>query len=245
MFFILKKWIVGLFFISITSFSATVGYIPSESKLSTIDHKYYSLGYLEAFEQPAWTYYQYKKNYLNGRHDRSNVFLEDTAVLTDSAKPEDYKYSGFDRGHMVPAGDMKISERSMQESFFMSNVSPQRPDFNRGIWKKLEREIRRWVSAKGDLHIFTGPIFSKKPSFLRGTSIAIPKAFYKIVVQERKGRYYVAAFIFPNEGSNQRLKKFMRTVDSIEQATGIDFLSTLPDRIENKVESEIQASYWF
>ena len=96
------------------------------------------MSYLETHEQAEWVYYRLNSNLVSGNVKRSNNFREDKSIRTGSANLSDYKYSGYDRGHLAPAGDMKSSNTGMSESFFMSNISPQTPSFNRGGWKKLE-----------------------------------------------------------------------------------------------------------
>lgn len=241
---ILKKWLLPFFLVCSFCLAAAVEYIPQESKISQVSHKYFSLGYREEFEQAAWTHYLFKKKYLSGQVSRSNRFKEDPYVLTDSAKPEEYYYSGFDRGHLVPAGDMKISTDAMRESFYMSNISPQKSYFNRSIWRSLEYRVRSWVRQKGDLHVFTGPIFSKKPEYIRGTSIAIPSGFYKIILQETKSSFRAIAFYLPHQRINESIDQFVVTIDEIEKKSGIDFLSELPDKVENELESKIITNGW-
>lgn len=240
------KWILLFFFAgSFSLYSGTFDFVPHYTGIVRVDHRYYSLGYQEKYEQPAWTYYHYKKKYLKGTQDRVNSFREDPTISSDSARPEEYRYSGYDRGHMVPAGDMKISYRAMSESFYMSNISPQKPYFNRGIWRKLENQVRRWVKSKGDLHIFTGPIFGKKVRYLPRTKIGIPKAFYKIILKKKnKGDHEMIAFIFPNEKSKKNIRFFMVTVDQVERETGVDFFSYLSDRLENRLEAQVRSENW-
>lgn len=240
------KWILAFFLIIINQSIWAFTFEPSESKLAKVDHAYFSLGYIEKFEQPAWTYYHYKKQYLRGTHHRTGDFKEDPILLTDSAKPEEYKYSGYDRGHMVPSGDMKITQESQEQSFYMSNISPQKPRFNRGIWRKLENQVREWVRKKGDVHVYTGPIFSsKKVRFINKTKIAIPDAFYKIILKKEDKLTKVIAFLMPNKKSDEEIEKYLVSVDEIEKKTKIDFLSDLPDTLENKIEKEINKDFWY
>ena len=117
-----------------------------------IRHKYYTLSYNEDHEQANWVHYRLNPTFLNGTTPRINSFKVDPNVSTKSAELSDYKGSGYDRGHLAPAGDMKYSKESMIESFFMSNMSPQNPSFNRGIWRKLEEAIRRW-GKKNEIYI--------------------------------------------------------------------------------------------
>ena len=122
----------------------TFDYLPlMEHGDEIVKHTAFTLCYSEAHEQAKWVAYHLTAEMCdNSGEERTNNFRTDPDVKTGSASPEDYKKSGFDRGHLCPAGDMGWSEQTMSESFFMSNMSPQAPSFNRGIWKKLEEQIR-------------------------------------------------------------------------------------------------------
>ena len=111
-----------------------------------ISHTAYTLKYSEQHEQASWVAYTLKSSHTSGTVGRTNDFREDYKVKTGSASLSDYKGSGYDRGHLAPAADFKWSSTAMSESFFMSNMSPQKPGFNRGIWKKLESRKLPWFS---------------------------------------------------------------------------------------------------
>ncbi|WP_052670538.1 DNA/RNA non-specific endonuclease [Draconibacterium sediminis] len=216
-------------------------YLPV-SKGEQVVHKYFILDYNEAEEQANWVYYKLNKGMLVGEAKRTN-FRMDPMVSTGSASVKDYTNSGYDRGHLCPAADMKFDDLAMYETFYMSNMTPQVPAFNRGIWKSLEEKTRNWVYEKDSLIVVVGPIFSKSQLRIGSNNVAVPIYFYKILFDEGKGK--ILAFKMTNEGSAQNLSSFVTTVDSIEELTGIDFFSQLPDRIEENLESSIELSNWF
>jgi endonuclease G len=174
---------------------------------------------------------------INGSFKRTNNFRQDKKVSTGSASLADYRKSGYERGHLAPAGDMKLSYNMMSESFLLSNISPQNPSFNKGGWKTLEKLVRSWAS-KSSLYITTGGILSDLTLNKIGkNNVSIPNRFYKIIFNPNNQE--VISFIMPNSKINKDLDYYIVTVDAIEEITGIDFLSDLDDEIENKIESKI------
>lgn len=201
-----------------------------------VHHEYYSLSYVEEYEQPEWTFHMICKGCL-GKAERKNNFRVDPSIKTNSATLSDYKGSGYDRGHLVPAGDMTFNDLSMSESFYMSNMSPQAPSFNRGIWRKLESKIRDWSNEFDTTYVVTGPILNFGYSTIGSNNVAVPQLFYKVIYF--KNQQKMLAFILPNEGSKSDISDFQVTVDEVEQKTMIDFFSGLDDVLETKLESNI------
>ena len=147
-------------------FSQNIGIPYFIEDKQVIEHEYYVLSYSEKHEQAYWVSYLLDSSRLNGGIDRTNDFRIDPFIKTGSATLSDYKGSGYDRGHLVPAADMNFALDAMSETFYMSNMSPQVPSFNRGIWKKLESLVREWANYEGVLYIVTGPIFTTETIYL-------------------------------------------------------------------------------
>ena len=210
-----------------------------------IDRPGYALGYIEAHEQPAWVIYRLTAEEITTKATaRTNDFREDPDIPTGSATLDDYKRSGFDRGHLAPAGDMAYSVQTMSDSFYMSNMSPQKGEFNRGIWQKLESTVRKFAITEKDVYIVTGPILPKNKTLTIGPNeVTVPDAFYK-VIYDRTPPQKMIGFILPNEGSSKRLQTFVVTVDEVEQATGLDFFSKLPQPLQETLESSIDVNAW-
>ncbi len=125
-----------------------------------IHHHGYSLLYSEADEQALWVAYLLTCDETEGEHDRTDNFRADPEILTGSAELSDYKGSGYDRGHLAPAADLKWSSESISDSFYLSNMSPQAPGFNRGIWKELESWVRTKVVENFEIYVVTGPVLT-------------------------------------------------------------------------------------
>lgn len=177
---------------------------------------------------------------------RVDSFKFDPDVTTGSATLSDYKGSTYDRGHLAPAADMKMSSISMSDSFYMSNISPQIPGFNRGIWMQLEELVRTWAIREGSLFIVTGPVLNKEIYPTIGVNeVAIPELFYKALLDYSGDEIKGIGFILPNETSSFSLEHYTFTIDEVEEITLHDFFHNLPDDIENEIESEINILEWF
>lgn len=211
------------------------------SKGEIVKHTYYTLAYSEADEQAYWVYYHLTPELINGTQSRTDDFRADPLVSTGSASLDDYKGSGYDRGHLCPAADMTLNKTSMSESFYLSNMSPQNPSFNRGIWSKLEDRVRQWVGEYGDLYVVSAGVLTEKLGEIGADEVTVPKSYYKVIYSEKNG---MIALILPNQGSTTGLDQFVVSVDEVERQTGIDFFSGLDDKNENQMESTVNISNW-
>lgn len=236
----MKAAIIFLF-VSTHLFAKT--YFPDCVNKELVQHTYYSLCYSEQNEQAAWSAHYLTVKSLSGAQNRTNNFRVDPNVSTESANKSDYKNSGFDRGHLVPAGDMKLNRTSMSESFFMSNISPQSPGFNRGVWRRIEKLTRKWAQEYGGLFVVTGPILEKGLPTI-GQNVSIPRYFYKIIFDASSKKQKMLAFLIENKNSKSPLKEFVTTVDEIEQITGIDFFHEMSTSWQNQLESQVNLSDW-
>ena len=205
-----------------------------------VRHDGYALRFRVDYKQADWVAYPLLPEEINGDTDREgSSFRPDPAVSTGSALPTDYTRSGYDRGHLAPAGDFKFSRRMMQETFFMSNISPQAPQFNRGIWKELEELVRQWALRDDGLYVVTGPVLKPGlPTIGRTNEVSVPGKFYKVILYCNKPDVRMIGFLLNNEGSDGSLKQFVVPVDQIEQLTGIDFFPKIPDPLERELEGK-------
>ena len=210
-----------------------------------VKHTAYSFQYNEEHEQADWVAYTLIDNMLNNEIERSDDFRVDTMVSTGSAELSDYRRSGYDRGHLAPAADMKITDETMSESFFMSNMSPQKPGFNRGVWKKLEQKVRDWASIYDTLYVVTGPVLEEGLETIGENEVSIPNKYYKALLVYKIDLQTGIGFVLENESSSEELKNFAVTIDSVEKLTSIDFFEKLPDGFENQIESTLKMSDWF
>lgn len=217
-----------------------------ESSDQIIRHTAYTLQYNEANEQPDWVAYFLTSSRLSGNAGRTDNFREDSLVTTGSAQLDDYKRTGYDRGHMAPAGDFKWSQNAMSESFLLSNMSPQIHAFNAGIWEALENQVRSWAAADGDtIFIAAGPVLKTGlPAIGARKKLTVPEYYYKALLRKSSRGLGSVAFLMRHEKSSKPLSAFAITVDSLEQVTGINFFSRLPAAVQAEVESKIDLTQW-
>ena len=214
------------------------------SKDIIIRHLGYTLSYNEKHEQANWVAYELTAEETRKGVSRSNDFRSDNAVKTGSATNDDYQGSGYDRGHMAPAADMSWSVQAMEESFFYSNMSPQVPGFNRGIWKNLEERVRQWAVENKDIYVVTGPILTDNLPFIGPDKVSVPRYYYKVILDYTLPELKGIAFIMPNASSTLPLQSFAVPIDSVEHVTGINFFPRLPDKQEQALERTICIDCW-
>ncbi len=235
----MKFILIGLFAISNIVYASQ--HTCDETSLS---HKYYKICFNKKTKLAHWVSYNLDEKMFRGQTRRTNKFKVDPLIPKDSPKPDYYKGSGYDRGHLAPAGDMRIDTTAMKESFFMTNISPQEPSFNRGVWKRLENLMRSLTQSNKTYTVVTGPLFEFKPKSFKTRFLNIPKFFYKLIFYKDKYEVKVLAYLLPNEVSKRPLSDFLVTVDEIERRSGIDFFKNLPITTQNKIESQIDTGAW-
>ncbi|MBK7212095.1 MAG: DNA/RNA non-specific endonuclease [Bacteroidales bacterium] len=214
------------------------------AKDAIIKHTGYTLSYNEEYEQANWVAYELTKEETKKAVERSNKFKPDPLVKTGSARDEDYLSSGYDRGHLAPAADMSWSAKTMTESFFYSNMSPQEQTFNRGIWKKLEEQVREWAIQNGEIYVVTGPVLVPGLKTIGPNKVGVPKAYYKVILDYSLPDVKAIAFVMPNEASDKSLQSFVVSIDNVEKITGLDFFPLLPDKQENTIEKTVCLKCW-
>lgn len=220
-------------------------FFPATTPLDTIiSHPGFHLQYSERHEQAKWVAYTLTSAMAQGTFDRTDNFREDPKVHTGSASLDDYRGSGYDRGHLAPAGDMAWSEDAMSSSFYFSNISPQQPSFNRGIWKKLEYQVRQWAIAFDSIHIVTGPCFKDSLGIIGPNQVCIPKNFYKAVLIHHKDHWRSVGFWMANEGASTSLTQFLIAIDSLEGRLHLNLWANLPDSTERTIEAHVDTSFW-
>lgn len=209
----------------------------------------FTISYNSATNCPHYVCWHLSHDRTRGDLKRPDDFVPDNVLGSSmQVNTHDYSGSGYDRGHMCPAGDNKNSRQAMLESFNMSNVCPQNHDLNAGDWNELEELCREWSRDYNDLYICCGPIFdSDNPRTIgkrnRDVQIAVPDRFFKVVLMMGKNPRAIG-FIFPNDGKRRPLRSYAVTVDRVEQQTGIDFYPQLPDDVEKKVEAMCRPADW-
>lgn len=209
-----------------------------------IRHTGYTVSYNKDTKLPNWVSYELTRAETKGKEKRSNRFIADPLVKGAIATNADYTRSGYDKGHMAPAADMKWSPVAMNESFYFSNMCPQHPQLNRRGWKKLEDKIRDWAVADSAIIIICGPVIKKQPKTIGKNKVVVPQQFFKVILSPFVKPMRAIGFLFNNEQSVDPLSAYVVTVDSIERLTNMDFFSLLPDELENMIEAEANYFQW-
>ncbi len=214
-------------------------------KEQIITHIGYAVSYNSEWKIPNWVAYELTKEEVEGVTPRGKHFIPDPEVpLGKSATTDDYKNSGWDRGHMALAADMKWSGQAMKESFYLSNICPQNRNLNAGIWKDLEEQVRGLTTEKGAIYVVCGPVVSMRPTTIGHNKVAVPDSFFKVLLQNDNDNWSSIAFLFVNESGRRPLATYAMTVKEVQVITGIDFFPALPDSIEEKIESQVDFTKW-
>lgn len=209
-----------------------------------ITHTGFSLLYNETHEQSSWVAYELTKEETNKLYERTDKYILDPKVKTGTANDKDYESSGYDRGHLAPASDMGWSATTIAESFYYSNMSPQTPSFNRGVWKRLEELVRTWAIENNSVYIVTGPVFTSGLNTFGSNKVSVPNYFYKVILDYSEPSIKGIGFIIPNTGSSEPLYNYAVTIDSVEKFRGIDFFPLLPDEQEELIEKTLCIKCW-
>ena len=201
-----------------------------------VEHFAMCLGYCEEWEQPRWVAHKLERL---GDVERTDDFRPDPSIETGSAALADYRGSGLDRGHLAPAGDFSWSSRAMSESFFLSNMSPQAPAFNRGVWRQVESETRGLLGGAEVLWIVTGPIVEGGEPTIGANEVVVPTAFFKAVLGRRGDEWFGVAYLHGNVRGQGGVDAARVSIDEVERAAGLDFFSALPPLLEEQVEGSV------
>lgn len=191
---------------------------------------------------PNWVAWELTDEETTGTVKRLNKFNNDPTV---EGCPEtyDYNYSGYQRGHMAPAGDMKWDQKAMEETFYLTNICPQMGSLNTGAWKNLEEKCRDWAKAFGSIIIICGPVLTDNiREFIGDQRIAVPKRFFKVVIapEAKQG----IGFVMNNGRVEGGMQMAAMSIDQVEEITGYDFFSALPDDLENEIEAQNNFHKW-
>lgn len=208
---------------------------------TVIEHMGYTVSYNEEYRIPNWVAYELQDSELYGDLDRAEKFSPDPDFKGRQAYDSDYSGSGWDRGHMAPAGDMKWSSQAMAESFYLTNVCPQNHNLNAGVWNDLEKQVRREAKYYGKVWVVSGPIVgSNRYGTIGKNKVMVPDSFFKaLLAVNREGKYVSAGFIFPNEAGDNGMASYAMTVNELEKEIGMDLFYNLDQDIQEKVEDRI------
>lgn len=217
-------------------------YFPTSTTQAVYERKSFVFSYSEEHEQSEWVaYFLTPSDFKKGTYDRP-FFIEDPLVKTVSADWRNYKKSGYDKGHLCPAGDRKSSYDSFKETFYTSNITPQKRAFNSGIWNRLEEKTRYWAEKYNGIYVVTGGVLSDNLKTIGKEKVSVPNYFYKVLMTKDKSK--MIAFLIPHEDSKLPLYEYVVTVNEVEKITGIDFFPRLADTIEDALESKNDYKIW-
>ncbi|TMU55593.1 DNA/RNA non-specific endonuclease [Flagellimonas algicola] len=219
-------------------------FLPQSTTDVIVEHDHFMLSYSEPHEQAEWVAYPLQRSHLTHDDRQRPYFIEDPKVKTKSADWRNYKGSGYDRGHLCPAGDRRFSEYAYNETFYTSNISPQDRDFNAGVWNRLEQQVRQWCKKRGDLVVITGGILEKGLEEIGEEDVDVPEAFFKVIIKKNKTGDELLAFLVPHRESQKPLNQFLISIDELEKHSGIDFFVNQPKEWQDKFEAGINTSGW-
>lgn len=219
-------------------------FLPTSTTNQVVHHQNYSLSYSEKHEQAEWVAYELKASDLSSTNYKRPYFEIDNAVKTKAAHWRNYKKSGYDKGHLCPAADRRFSKAAHDETFLTSNISPQEHQFNAGVWNRLEQKVRYWAKKNDGVFVITGGVLEDHLKTIGSEAVAVPKQFYKVILDKTNGSIKMLAFLIPHKESKLPLYKFVVSVDEIEALTGINFFKELDDAVENKLESSSNYKNW-
>ncbi|MCX6983525.1 MAG: DNA/RNA non-specific endonuclease [Lentisphaerae bacterium] len=242
----MKNIIIFLFLLSVNAY-AQIELPRTTPGDEIVRHSAYTLKYNEKYEEADWVAYKLTADMVRGNAKRpADGFKADPLVPTKSAETYDYSKSGYARGHLCPAADFKSDQKLMNETFYMSNMTPMKHVFNAGIWENLEDRERKWATENQEIYVVTGPILKDEPlEFIgRKNRVAVAKRFYKIILDYKEPELKMIAFVIPHDAPQGDISVYAMTVRDAERITGFDFFQALPDDIENKLETELDMGRW-
>jgi len=222
-------------------------YLPTVHDGKVYFKKRFALSYAEKYECPEWVAYILTKESLNlPKAKRLESFESDPSIATGSASDADYRRSGFDRGHQVPSADMSFDTEAMSQTYLFSNICPQDHVFNKGVWRELEEQSRDWARKFRKLYIVNGAIWTSHPEAIGSDHVAVPSAFYRVLLDNEEPEKKAIAFVIQNQISIKPLRSYMISVDSLENLTGIHFFNDLPDQTSiRELKAKCNPALWY
>ncbi len=210
-------------------------------------HSAMALFYIDRWGQSKWVVHMILPDIATGVETRTNDFRRDSLVPVEMPDKVDYFNSGYDRGHLAPSADFRWSRKALSESYFYSNMSPQKPEFNRGKWSQVEDFLRQYVIYTGHpIFVVTGGLLHDSIQKTIGVNkkIKVPPYFYKIALDMQASPPRAIAFWMLNGTNTKPIINYVVSIDEVEQKTGIDFFYLLPDTLEDRVEAMKDVSLW-
>lgn len=222
---------------------------PTGSQCQILKREGYTVAYDKATKLPKWVAWHLTADHTDGDFNRDGLkFVDDRDVPEPRATDADYSRSGYDHGHMCPSGDNKWSRKAQVQTFLYTNCCPQVHGLNAGDWNDIEQRCRSWAETFGGVYIVCGPILGDGAyrKTIGRNKVAVPERFFKVVLRlgDDRSATKTIGFVCDNEPSKNRMADLVRTVDEVEEITGLDFFPQLPDDIEAEVESKASLADW-
>ncbi len=225
---------------------AEIPLLANNRKEQIINHDGFTLSYNADFRIANWVAYELTAEEVSRKDvERAKKFIPDPKVKGSTATNEDYRQSGYDRGHLVPAADMRWSAEGMKASFYFSNICPQNRELNAGLWNELEKQCRRWATRYGRILIVTGPVIENDLQRLGPNRVGIPNTFYKVICSVSGSKPEGIGFLVENRNYGKtHFKSLAVSIDSVESVTGIHFFHSLPKEVQQELKSGYNLRYW-
>ena len=220
--------------------------LPSGTPDQIVEYTGFIVSYNADAHQPNYAAWQLSEDKLENNASRKNVKFDVDRKVRGSAELADYKHSGFDRGHMMPAADAKWDDRAMNDSHYLTNICPQDHNLNGGAWATLEGNCRQWAARDSAIIIICGPVLTDimTRSIGEERKIPVPERFFKVVLAPYDNPPRGIGFLMNNGQVNGGVQASAVSIDQIEAITGYDFFAALPDDIENEVEAQCAYHDW-
>lgn len=218
---------------------------PASDDIRILDRGEFIVGWSDSLRHPVWCAYHVQRDARHPSEKRPS-FTKDQSVPSAPA-PGDYTKSGYDRGHMVPnyAIVTRYGEASQKLTFKMSNIAPQTPELNRGVWRDVEHRIADlWTARYGEIWVVVGCISSGNEK-IGQTGIDVPTAYYQVVMAQEGMDVRALAVVIPqNVGWHAWAARHIVSIDELEEMTGLDFNPDLPSFIQSPLEAETPTRLW-
>jgi len=219
-------------------------FYPKSTTGEIVRHQYYTLSYSQKHKQAEWVAYTLHPSHLSDNSFDRPYFEIDNKVKGGSADWRNYRGSGYDRGHLCPAGDRRFSYEAYAETFLTSNASPQNPGFNSGVWNRLEIQIRRWVPTTGELFIITGGVLKEGLDTIGKDQVSIPEYYFKVIVGYHQSEPIAIGFLIPNQTSGEPISTFVTSIPQIEKLTGLKLFNNFDQVTEARLKGPVNYGFW-
>ena len=219
---------------------------PAPSDIRVLDRGEFLIGWSDTLKHPVWCAYHVVRDATHENADRPG-FTKDKSVPLAPA-PDAYTKSGYDRGHMVPnyAIVTRYGQDAQKKTFRMSNIAPQSPALNRGVWRDVEHRIADlWTARYGEIWVIVGCISPNRGETLSGSDVDVPESYYQVIVAQEGMDVRVLALLFDQSVDWKAwAARHIVTIDELEQKTGLDFLPELPSFIQEPLEADLPNRLW-